>query len=147
MLATLALFAFILSAQENPKGTMSFPELVETNSRDVLKVDPRHYRLEFENQYVRVLRAKLGNDETVPMHDSRSATIVAITEVHLRFTRPDKKIVDVHLDASGARWIYDDSFRAARSSCSSNTSNRSRSERVYFCKKKFPANIASIPEE
>lgn len=86
------------------------PEFNERNVRDAVRVDPKHYHLELENQYVRVLRVKLGSDEQVPMHDSHSATIVAITEVHLRFTRPDKKIIDVHLEAGGSRWIYDDSF-------------------------------------
>jgi hypothetical protein len=108
LLATFSLAASIFAFQE--PGSFLLPELGDRSVRDVAKVDAKHYHVEFENDQVRTLRAKLGADETVPMHDSRSATIIAITEIHLRFTRPDKKIVDVHLDAGGTRWIYDDSF-------------------------------------
>src|ERR1051326_1575826 len=36
---------------------------------DPLKVDPKHYKLEFENGQVRVFRVKIGPHEKVPLHE------------------------------------------------------------------------------
>jgi hypothetical protein len=84
------------------------PEFSRARSGDVLQIDPRHYLLELENARVRVLRARLGPDVAVPMHDDRSAMIVAVSEVHIRFTRPDKRTFDLHMAAGEIRWGYAD---------------------------------------
>lgn len=84
------------------------PEIVLDEFRDVLKIDPVHYRAQMENEQVRVLRAKLGRDEAVPTHDCRSGVLVAITEIHIRLTRPDKRIQDIHMEAGDTRWISED---------------------------------------
>jgi len=46
-------------------------------SRDALKVDGKHHKLEFENDQVRVLRVKLGAHESTPMveHSSNSLEV------------------------------------------------------------------------
>ena len=75
---------------------------------DILKIDPKHYRLELENEKVRVLRVVLGPDETVPMHDAAAATLVCVSECHLRFTQPNGRSQDVHMPAGQARWIWDE---------------------------------------
>jgi hypothetical protein len=55
--------------------------------RDPLKIDPKHYHLDFENEHVRAIRLTLKADEAVPMHDDVDAMAVCIEECHLRFTR------------------------------------------------------------
>lgn len=40
----------------------------EPNPMDPLKLDKKHYKLEFENAQVRVLRTKIGPHGSVPMH-------------------------------------------------------------------------------
>ena len=54
------------------------PEVLKT--RDALQVDTQHYRLEFENDKMRVLRLTLKPSETVPMHDDRDALVVCLSE-------------------------------------------------------------------
>jgi hypothetical protein len=86
------------------------PEIVPDLSRDILQVDPKHFSVEYENARVRVLRGRIGADESVPMHDAHDGVLVAITECHLRFTRPDKDFIEVHLEPGKVRWIYADTF-------------------------------------
>jgi hypothetical protein len=77
-------------------------------ARDALQVDPLHYRLDFENEKMRVLRLTLKPSETVPMHDDKEALVVCLKECHVRFTSPNSRSEDVHLDAGATRWIYGD---------------------------------------
>ena len=86
------------------------PEVLE--GRDVLRVDPVHYRLEFENAQMRALRLTLKADETVPMHDDRDALAVCVKECHLRFVRPDGRVQDVHMETGETRWIFGDTHSA-----------------------------------
>lgn len=57
---------------------------------DPVKVDPRHYRVEFENKQVRVLRARLGPHESAPLHEhSLSRVVTYLTPQHFRVTGAD----------------------------------------------------------
>jgi hypothetical protein len=98
----------ILAAQDFPRQFRSLPEIV-LPPNDILKIDPKHYRLEFENEKVRALRVTLGPDESVPMHDAAAATLVCITDCHVRFTPPGGRVQDVHMEAGQTRWIWDQS--------------------------------------
>jgi hypothetical protein len=80
--------------------------------RDPLKLDPKHYRLDFENEHVRALRLTLNADEAVPMHDDVDALAVCIRECHLRFTRIDGRIQDVHMESGETRWLYGEAHSA-----------------------------------
>jgi len=80
--------------------------------RDPLKIDAKHYRLDFENERVRAIRLTLKADEAVPTHDEADALAVCIRECHLRFTRPDGRIQDVHMESGESRWIYGDTHSA-----------------------------------
>lgn len=93
-----------------PENRFRFPpEIVLSDPmRDVLKVDRKHYRLEFENDRVRVLRLKLGRNDRTAVHDSAPATIVCITDCHLGFIRPDGKVQDIEMGAGQTRWLWDD---------------------------------------
>jgi hypothetical protein len=85
------------------------PEIVIPEPvRDVVHIAPKHYRLEFENERVRVLRATFGPDDVIPMHDDPAAVLVCVSECHVRFTRPDGKVQDVHMEAGQSRWIWED---------------------------------------
>ena len=91
------------------------PEIVPPEvlaRRDPLKVDPQHYRLDFENDQVRVIRLTLKADEAVPMHDDVDAMAVCIEECHLRFTRPGGRMQDVHMQTGETRWLYGDAHSA-----------------------------------
>jgi hypothetical protein len=84
------------------------PDIVHDRLRDVLEIDPVHYRKDLDNERVRVLHARLGVGEAVPMHDDRGHMIVAITEVHIRLAKPGAPPFDVHMQAGESRWGYAD---------------------------------------
>jgi quercetin dioxygenase-like cupin family protein len=64
---------------------------VWAQSLDPLVVDPQHYTLEVENQWVRVIREHMGPNETMPMHQhpAPGSVIVFLTDRHNRLTSPE----------------------------------------------------------
>ena len=61
-----------------------------------MKVDPKHYRIEMENDQVRVIRVKIGPRESVPMHEhSLDRVVVYLTDQEFRITGADGKAVEV----------------------------------------------------
>ena len=109
----LALGAY---GQQGFQREMQFPPDIVSPEvlarRDPLKLDPKHYRLDFENEHVRALRLTLNADEAVPMHDDVDALAVCIRECHLRFTRIDGRIQDVHMESGETRWLYGEAHSA-----------------------------------
>ena len=99
----LALAAALLFAQRE----ISLPEITPKNFtfRDVLAVDPIHYRKELENDRVRVLRLNLKADESVPVHEALDGLFVCLRECHLRLTDPHGYVQDIHLEDGKSRWI------------------------------------------
>jgi hypothetical protein len=73
---------------------------------DVLQVDTLHYRLDFENEKMRVLRLTLKPSETVPLHDDKDALVVCLKEYHVRFMSPNGRSEDIHMEPGVSRWIY-----------------------------------------
>jgi quercetin dioxygenase-like cupin family protein len=64
-----------------------------TTAQDPLKVDPKHYRLEFENDQVRVFRVHFGPHEGAPMHEHQlHRIIVYLTDANMRVTSADGKV-------------------------------------------------------
>jgi hypothetical protein len=84
------------------------PEIVNDRFRHVLEVDPIHYKRDLEDDRIRVLRAHLGPGEAVPMHDDRAYVTIAITELHLRLSKPGERPFDVHMKAGESRLGYAD---------------------------------------
>ena len=63
-----------------------------SQSLDPLKVDPKHYKMEFENAQVRVFRVKLGPKESIPLHEHALNRIVTyLTAQKVKVTTPDGK--------------------------------------------------------
>jgi quercetin dioxygenase-like cupin family protein len=65
------------------------PTAPQAYTGDPLKQDPQHFKLEFENDRVRVYRFRLGPHETSPMHDHLDRVTVHLTGAHVRVTLPD----------------------------------------------------------
>jgi quercetin dioxygenase-like cupin family protein len=64
-----------------------------TTAIDPLKVDPKHYRLEFENAQVRVFRVHFGPHESTPMHEHQlQRVMVYLTDSTVRVTSADGKV-------------------------------------------------------
>ena len=64
-----------------------------TTALDPLKVDSKHYKLELENDQVRVLRVRIGPHESTPMHEHQLHRIVLyLTDNKVRVTSADGKV-------------------------------------------------------
>lgn len=66
--------------------TISFASAVM--AQDPVKVDAKHYTVEFENAQVRVLRIKYGPHEKSVMHRHPNAVAVFMTDSNTTFTFP-----------------------------------------------------------
>ena len=73
-------------------------------SQDPVKVDATHYKVEFENDQVRVLRIKVGPKEKSIMHQHPNAVAIFLTDVNGKFSFPDGKSEAVSSKAGDARW-------------------------------------------
>lgn len=73
-------------------------------AQDAVKVDAKHYKVEFENAKVRVLHATYGPHEKSVMHSHPEAVAVFLTDGKARFTMPDGKTQDVDIKGGTAMW-------------------------------------------
>ena len=73
-------------------------------AQDPVKVDSKHYKVEFENSQVRVLRVKLGPHEKSVMHRHPNLVAVFITDLNGKFTFPNGKSQDINSKAGEALW-------------------------------------------
>ena len=74
------------------------------NAQDPVKVDAKHYKVEFENDKVRVLRITYGPHEKSVMHHHPASVAVFLTDGQARFTTPDGKTQDVPVKGGSAQW-------------------------------------------
>ena len=73
-------------------------------AQDAVKVDPKHYKVEFENDQVRVLRITYGPGEKSVMHEHPDAFAVYLTDVQVKFTFPDGKTQETTPTAGMTMW-------------------------------------------
>jgi len=72
---------------------------------DPLVVDPQHYHLEFENQYVKIIRCKIPPHESVKMHHHPvGSVVVLVTDQNLKQTEEDGRVAEAHRKAGLAFW-------------------------------------------
>jgi len=72
---------------------------------DPVELDPKHYKAEFENDTVRVLRIKLGAKEKSVMHDHPSGVGIFLTDQHVKFTYPDGSTKEIEVRAGETKWL------------------------------------------
>ena len=72
--------------------------------QDPVKVDSKHYKLELENDQVRVLRISYGPHEKSVMHEHPASMAIFLTDGQVRFTLPDGKTQDVAVKAGSTQW-------------------------------------------
>jgi hypothetical protein len=69
------------------------PGKVVSTALDPLRVDPEHYKLEFENSQVRVIRVRIGSRQSVPMHECvLNRVVFYLTDLNVRETSPEGKV-------------------------------------------------------
>ena len=73
-------------------------------AQDPVQVDSKHYKVEVDNEQVRVLRVHLGPKESSPMHEHPPGVVITQTDVHLKFTFPDGKTEERTATAGSVRY-------------------------------------------
>ena len=73
-------------------------------AQDPVKVDGKHYKVEFENDSVRVLRITYGPHEKSVMHHHPDTVAVFLTDGQTRFTLPNGKSQDSPVKAGSVQW-------------------------------------------
>jgi quercetin dioxygenase-like cupin family protein len=72
---------------------------------DPVKVDPRDYKVEFENSQVRVVRVKIGAHQKVPLHEHvLNRVVVYLTDQNGSMTAPDGKTEIAQHKAGEMSW-------------------------------------------
>jgi quercetin dioxygenase-like cupin family protein len=84
-----------------PKGTASHAAIKD----DPVKVDAKHYKPEFENERVRVLRATYGPHEKSAMHDHPALAVAFLTDHHVKFAYADGRTEEISEKAGKVRWF------------------------------------------
>ena len=73
-------------------------------AQDPVKVDSKHYKVEFENSQVRVLRIKYGPHEKSVMHRHPNSVAIFVTDINGKFTFPNGKTQDITSKAGETIW-------------------------------------------
>jgi quercetin dioxygenase-like cupin family protein len=71
-------------------------------AQDAVAVDPKHYKVELENDQVRVLRIRYGPGEKSVMHQHPASVAVFLTDGQVKFTTPDGKSQEQTVKAGSA---------------------------------------------
>jgi quercetin dioxygenase-like cupin family protein len=74
------------------------------SAQDPIQVDPKHYKLEFENEQVRVLRIIYGPHEKSVMHHHADGQIVYLTDIDARSTMQNGNSQEEHVKAGATSW-------------------------------------------
>jgi quercetin dioxygenase-like cupin family protein len=74
---------------------------------DATVVDPQHYHVELDNEYVRVIRVSIGPHEKLRIHThpDTGAVLVHLTDQNMRLTLSDGTIRDSRYAAKQVRWV------------------------------------------
>jgi len=74
-------------------------------AQDPIKVEPTHYKLAFENEYVQVVNVHYGPHEKSGLHAHMGGVVVVLTEGHLQFTDENGKTQEVFAKPGDPRWF------------------------------------------
>lgn len=73
-------------------------------AQDAAQVDPKHYKVEFENEHVRVVRITYGPGEKSVMHEHPPNVAVFLSDARGRMTTPDGKVQVLEWKAGATQW-------------------------------------------
>ena len=73
-------------------------------AQDPTKVEPKHYKRDFESERVDVVSVHYGPHEKSVLHEHPGGVVVSLTEAHLRFTDENGKVREVYSKAGEVRW-------------------------------------------
>ena len=97
----------------NTNGKIAFPAILALSlianfslAQEATKVDSAHYKVEFENDQVRIIRINYGAHEKSIMHEHTPGALVFITDGEGRFTYPDVKTEESNWNAGEVGWSF-----------------------------------------
>lgn len=76
---------------------------IAAHAQDPVKGDPKHYKVVFESEKVRLLDVKYGPKEKSVMHEHPASVAVFVTDGHAKFTLPDGKTEEQKMKAGESR--------------------------------------------
>ncbi len=76
----------------------------EINAQDPANVDSKHYKIEFENDQVRVLRISYAPGEESVMHEHPNAVVIMLTDTDTEMTLPDGNKIEEMSKFGDATW-------------------------------------------
>ena len=77
---------------------------IAASQPDPVKVDPKHYKIVFENAQVRVLHIHYGPHETSVMHWHPDGVITYLSGGHTKFLLPNGKTIEASGKPGDAVW-------------------------------------------
>lgn len=83
---------------------LQFLPALPVAAQDAVVADPNHYKVEFENDDVRVLRITYGPHEKSVMHEHPTNVAVFLTDGDGQFTLSDGKTIGWHSKAGTVQW-------------------------------------------
>ena len=101
---SLTIAATLILAGVIAYGVAAYAQPAGGGKADPVKVDAKHYKVEFENERVRVLRVSYGPGEKSVMHYNPDSVIVSLTGDTTRMTTPDGKSHEGPTKAGAAIW-------------------------------------------
>jgi len=88
------------------RGERSVPFAGFTTSEDPVKTDPRHYKVEFENDRARVVRIQYGPGEKSVMHSHPESVAVFLTDAHAKSLRLSNEKHEMRTSWKSGRMLY-----------------------------------------
>ncbi len=73
-------------------------------AQDPAKVDPNNWKVEFENDQVRVLRVHIVPHGKLGMHEHPANVLISLTDSHVKDIFPDGKTSEGQFKAGQASW-------------------------------------------
>lgn len=95
--------AIAMQAEQNTNPAPQTPGV--DMSHECTVADPEHYHLEFENEYVRVIRCRIPAHDKVRMHNHPfGSVIIFMTDQNLHQTLEDGRTEEAHNTAGHVLW-------------------------------------------
>lgn len=85
-------------------GSTGLLAAAAADAQDAAVVDARHYKVEFENDQLRVLRITYGPHEKSVMHSHPAGVVVFLNDLHARFTMPGGETEEMEVKAGTVAW-------------------------------------------
>lgn len=86
-------------------GTAALLAGAVASAQDAAEVDAKHYKVEFENDQVRVLHIAYGPHEKSVMHSHPDGVVVFLNDLQGRFTMPGGETRDMEAKAGTVQWM------------------------------------------